>query len=567
VLVVHHDHLESEKQADAPYLNGIRVAVLVWATLEESSRTGRLRTYPQVDNVIYMASGADWLKSFRTDGISGLVRSYWSHPPHSPYSTVSAFCGFAVFGVHDWAAHVMASILPALGLFTVWGIVRQARLRLWQCLALLLCAAAVPVWSNALEYLKPDCAAGLFAAIGIILLVGTGRRRLPLRRWASAGMPFALALLAKPTVFPQTFAFLCVGVIGRIVTEVSLGAKWLERRRIGELLVGVGTAIVIALPHYVMAGQREMQYINDIMFGAHRADWEFRGTLWEHLVFHVSGAGGAQFLGWPGWLLMGVGLSALVVVLWRRRLAEMAAVWGWLLAVVGTFVPPAVNHFKNAQFAVCFQCIAIVAGITGAAYLLRTWRRVCLGGLVRNGVAAAGLLALVAMCLGSLTWRFPRTAVEDQAITDARMRLVQAIYESVRGAAGNHGVVLIAGPLGHINQHLFSIWGVHDHSDVRATLLKKAVAADEFERRIALVDVILANNGGTGMISDRTARPGINEQLLGQVRSSSEWVSIRVFPTPGNNGYFELFRRKAGGRFNDGRRVVPSPDADEDERP
>ncbi len=514
--------------------------LLVSSTMSESAHRGRLRTIPVADNVIYMSGGAEWYAAFERGGLWELFRGYLSHPPHSPYSTASAFVGYALLGLKDTSPHYAASVLVFAGMLLCWLGTAGCK-RLAPRLAIASAAACIPLWPNAVEYIKPDCCAGILAAGGIACLMLPSRRSIGWRWWTMCGFVFSLALLAKPPVFPQTLFFAFGAAFCRMAYE------WLLRRPrrvsfLGPLSFLMAT-LAPAIPHFVLCGRREFAYVFDILYGAHRADWEFKGTLGQHLLFHSLGPGGSQFLGIPGWVLCGAGGVAVAVV--RKSRATKAAIMVWTLVLCITYLPPTVNHFKNPQFAICFQATSIVAAISSLSYLCRRT------GLVRARrpsqlwAVRASLSLLCGVCATTFAWTFPRYAPENLAVVDQRTRLVEQLYAEVAARMGSEeGRLLIAGPLNQFNHHLVRLWAVRDGYQWTVTALRKPVDGPEMERRLVGVDVVVANEGGTNMTSDTHGRAEADELLVRQFRSLSEWTKVARFTAPGTSRSFEVFARK-----------------------
>jgi hypothetical protein len=537
-------------------------AGVTWAAIHESLARGRLRAVPAVDNVLYMARGAQFLRALREHGVGGVVDMYIESPPHSPYQTALAGMTFGMSGFSPVAAQAISGVLLAVGLAVAWRLSRAAGSpAAWQRWALLGAAACVPIWGNAVEYFKPDCCAGLLSAVGMVALVAPARRSLQMRRWIFAGLLFAGALLAKPAVFPQTLFFAGIACGARLVYERGCRGRWAARETLKRVAWFAFAALAPVVPHYVVALPTELAYIQDVMWGRHRQQWEFKGTFVQGVLFHITGSGGRQFLGVPGWVLGTSGLLAAAAG-WRWRRAMGAGAAAWVLAIGGALLPPLVNHFKNPQFATCFQFLVVFAAIAAMARAVREARRRGTGaGALAVRVAPA--LVLVA-AIGGCTWTFPRIKDADGPLIDRRRQLTQSVYSEVAREA-SHGAhrVLILGPLGQINHHLFNLWSIRDGLVMRTSLLRKTLPDDEIERRLAATDVIVANEGGTAMESDLHAPPGVNEELIARIRGRAEWRSVATFAAPGTTRRFEVFERRGSRDLPD----VPLRDEKADERP
>ncbi|MBY0313588.1 MAG: hypothetical protein K2W85_16105 [Phycisphaerales bacterium] len=491
-----------------------------------------MRTYPVVDNVIYMASGARLLDAARVGGMRGLISAYLQSPPHAPYSTFSSMLGYAVFGYRDIGPHIVAGLVPLVGLLMVWWVARSPRLHLWERAAIVLAAACVPIWANAVEYLKPDLCCGLLSAVGCAVLLARVPGRLQWRPLLMSGAVFGLALLTKPAVFPQTLWFMFAAFGSRAIMDRFVGERMFAWRRVLQGLALAGVAIGLALPHYLIALPRITRYIDEIMFGSQRPLWEYRGGIVDHVHFHLTGRGGQQFLGVPGWIMLGIAVLSAVVMLRRQGRARIAIVAGWGGMLVAAYVPPMVNHFKNPQFAACFQFLVVFAGVLAFAALLKQWRAT----RVRTVLA----LAITGACIATATWTFPRYSPAELSTVDQRTALVREIYRAATEDLREPRALLILGPLGHVNHNLFSLWSVRDRLPLRTSLLRAPLSGDALDQRLAGADMVLIGVGQTDMVSTTVAKPGIAEHLWSEMSARPAWPVVRRFPAPGATGWFEL---------------------------
>ena len=530
--------------------------VMTWMTIDASMRLGRLRGYATVDNVISFARGAEWVRVVERGGVVGLVKEYVERPPHAPYSTVSAFVGFEVLGVRDVSAHVMAGVILATGFGAVWVLAGGSRVRGWRELmtacVLLMAAACVPIWAWSVEVLKPDLFAGVVSAIGMAACVGQPQKKRGLHAWFGIGAIFGVALWAKPSVFPQTLFFLGAAGVIRVGAEIAMGAPVALRRRCVEMMCLLGGAVVIALPHYALALPQEVKYIIDNVFGERRSIWAFRGSVWEHGVFYlVHPRGGGMLLGWPGWALgIGAVISGYVAV--RRGGAGRVYALAWAGLLGAAYLPPMVNPMKIPQFAAGFQFLVVFAGVMGLAYLGRIARGA--GGWRERVGAGLVVGAAVGVCVGTFAWPFDRTPEEPERRvarveqTRERVRVVESVYALVREAAERRGRgettrVVIAGSLGEVNHHLLTYWGVRDGVELKCCMIRRLVDDAEFERRLAGADVVVANEGGTGMVYVRKAHEGMNEALIARMRRRDEWRKVGRVVVEENRRAFEVFER------------------------
>jgi hypothetical protein len=282
---------------------------------------------------------------------------------------------------------------------------------------------------------------------------------------------------------------------------------------------------------------REIGYIRRIIFEDQREVWEFKGTALQGVLFHLTGFGGSRMLGAPGWLLAFAGVIAVAFLIQCAGARRVYALT-WLGVLAGAYLPPALNHFKHPHFATCFDFLLVFASVAALACVVRTtpdrFR------LMPRVILAATTIA----CLATFSWTYPRFSSADEPMVEARSRAATEVYAVVRSlAAQTPRAATIAGPLGQINHHLFTLWSIRDGVSLRTGLLRKDVSDEEFARRSKDVDIIVASEGDTGMVSDLHAEPGIADHITATIRVSGQWRSIAHVPVDGTSGSFEVFVR------------------------
>ena len=340
-------------------------AIVTLAALQYSFRHGRLITVPLYDDVGYFADAAERVEVFYDGGLSGLRWMYADRPPHSPFETAMAMCGFLLFGFHDWAPYAMNSLL-ALGYFLAadrW--LRGARLSAKLiCLAIV---ALIPFVGMAVEEFRPDHAVALFTSIGVFLIVSEPFVNGPRKRQLAAGAWLGLAMLTKPPVFPQTL------VLGFAAMGLATLSGWIiayedfhARSRVIVRAVGGAVLIpfiLIPLPHYIHDRHHIGDYIHEILWGHFKQSYALEGTGADHLLYYLTGHGGQLMLGRFLWLLTGIiVLIALAIALRGRRRdgIRLAAMIGMI--VLAWLIPTAIKT-KQEFFGLAFRHVAGIHGV------------------------------------------------------------------------------------------------------------------------------------------------------------------------------------------------------------
>lgn len=337
-------------------------ALFTAVVVQYSLQYGRLiYTIQPWEDCRYVGDGLLRLNEFYDRGAGAALLSYCSNPPASPFSTYLASLAYAIFGIREWAPYAANGILILLLLLYLdrrLGSVCATRKAVVFGFALLTPMAFLTVH----EY-RPDMACGLFTAMGILAVAGTPLDRFTPRHAIASGVLFGLALLAKPSIFPGTLAFLAGALAlswaqawsawvwaAKAGSEGAAPAGWRECLR-SALLVG-GVALAVSLVYFSIGFREQWRYLYDALASPHRRFWVLPGGLTAHLTYYLVGpAGDAIFFAfrpvYAAILLVGA-LGALL----RRQVAVLFWASGVLLLayLVPTLLPNKAL-FGNATFA------------------------------------------------------------------------------------------------------------------------------------------------------------------------------------------------------------------------
>jgi hypothetical protein len=537
--------------------------LITLATIAESFRHGRLAAVPTVDNVVYMSQGATWLRAFERGGFFGVVNEYLSAPSHAPYSTLLAFIAYSLFGIHDWAVCAASILVPLVGLFFCLRLTRSVSPL--PRAGILLLAALVPAWFCSIEIFRPDYMANLCTAIAAMRILF--EPRLYRRAFGGAraaftiGLVLGFALWCKPAIFPGTLFFCCLAYFCRTIQEVHVYKRstWVEMVLLG-LWLAAGTALVSG-PHYVVAYERIYEYIRVQMFGERSHLWRSPLGWKEQAVFYLTGVGGKWLLGPMLWVLSAAcGLGA-VVALSKYPRAAVRRYWPWMVTFLGIYGLPAANWMKIIEFGAAMQFTLVFAGVASLAFLARLQKHE----RWRVPVATIAILALCAVSIATWRWTFkvetdaqalthrPNYAEETEAAEAVYREVVRVANDLERTKRSDRVIVTIAGAPGTVHHTLFTLWSVRDkgtrHGDIQTVHIQREFDDAEFERRLSSCDIIVANNGHTGMTVDRRAPKGFNARMFDRLTHHAGWtiaatVDVKGTPTDAP-GRFVVLKRSA----------------------
>lgn len=517
-------------------------ATLAAMVIHTSMTSGRLAIYPRVDDVLYLARGAKLFDAARTSGMVSLLHDYVQSPPHSPMAASFAAIAFAIFGVHDWAPYILAAIPVACFLMFATRMVAPHR----SLLAITLCliAACFPALSASLQNLKPDYAAGIFTSIGMTLILAARPFNWGAGHAVICGLWFAFALLAKPTIFPQTLVLLCLCLGLRVFIPVrGLNCSPRDHRsarslrtRIRWSLVCSAAVVLLALPHYIIAAPKLISYIRSVQFGDSSCFWRFQGSALEHARYYIDGPGGRLMLGNFIWVILAavvVGTAAAVV---RRSPARHAIAIRLLIALAAAFAIPLVNPVKIAQFGAVFQSLLTLAALNALLFAFRTTRGRSIAFKWSTPLACAALAA------GTFHFTFVRPIPPRLREQDTALRSVWSVLESSMSPVHPTRITICAGP-GDLCPELIEYWSVQTRLPCIPRQLSQPLSPPVLESELARTDIAIALDGDTGLTILKRASPGLDTAMLSALQSDSRWIpAARVAM---GDGSICIFRRAA----------------------
>ena len=341
----------------------ISLAVISW-----SFQHGRLQYQMDYEDIITHIDGLKRLTDLSEGGGGVYLANYLKMPPHAPLHSMMASIGFIIFGVKDWAPYAV----NALVLFAFLALVQRETRSLgsWPSWLAVLGAIFVPVSFESIHEFRPDFPCALATLWGMVLYPRLRDQEFCIKA-ALSGLAFGLALLAKPPFFPYTLAmggwpWLMVVVAGAR-DKKSIKGIWILIFKSWPFFAG---AALVAGPHYLVAWQRILGYIQQNQFGADAHVWKMKGGIGYQLVYHLFGAGGQFMLGKGVVILIGLAATGLILSFLRRRNDQENSgrflrlfgfmAWAWLLI--------AVNPHENPFFGLTFQYGLVLVAMFSLAW-------------------------------------------------------------------------------------------------------------------------------------------------------------------------------------------------------
>jgi hypothetical protein len=367
------------------FLMAIAYTLLV---IRWSLHAGRLSMDSVADDVVYLTDGFNRLNTFRGHGLWTLLRSLWTWPPHSPWATMSAFIGFALFGIHDWSPYLVYGSLVAVTLFAANALLGISH---WANRILILFSVLlIPFMLRAVHDFRPDFAAALFADVFALTMVRLACVERPIpnefRTHFLAGLLAGIAYIAKPPFFGYTTVISIAAIVLAEVCYRIFSRDWLQLRATAQRLAGIilGT-VVVPLPYYAKAWREIIQYFfQNAPGGSDGGIWTIPGGIWGSFNLYIRGPYMQQMLGFFGpllilWIILGAAaaiicknyrslafiicgliltiLAASIIVLGQSDNISYGLTWQLLLLLVAVFAIGEASRSKGLNIAAIGACI------------------------------------------------------------------------------------------------------------------------------------------------------------------------------------------------------------------
>lgn len=535
------------------FLAFVAALILTAVSLSYSAQYGRLLFEIDYEDVITHVDGLERYRDLSEGGVGEYLRGYVESPPHAPLHSMLATLSFGLFGVNDWAPY-LGNVLVAFGYFgaVLYFLPRSGSL-VAKLLGLIF-AAGFPVAFLSVHDFRPDYPAAVFTVWGVLLLVGWNPLKDPSHRCWLAGFAFAAALLWKPTVFPYTVA------VGGVALAVAIVRSQIPRFGWSRTVLAIiktwpffAANVILALPHFVVAGPKLIEYMIRNQVGADKASWSLKGSFQENSLYHFLGYSGEFQLGQQKWLLLAVVVAAGIAFLANARVRVRLGVWHFGAGCVVTgiaFFGVAINHHDNPYFGLVFQILLVLLGsfvlvqCWGASLLLSKW----LGVGARCFVLFAIFIPVVA---GSPWPKFRHAAhLGDYEIVNYAKTVNRDLFEMLKPqlASADQGNVVVT-TYGLVSNHTLQWLADKEAVPMNVTGLPNKPLEDlswiinQREQHHQVVDFVIATEPGAYGVHDFLPSADTAGAMLDMLQSGSEYSFVGSQPVPGGN-QVHVFQRR-----------------------
>ena len=353
--------------------------------IQSSLHSGALSLPATYDDVGYFIDALRRLEVLYRYGALAMLKNFVVAPPHAPLSTILAMLGFGLIGRYPWAADAMNALPLMLLLRIMLGYASRVQ-SLRVALPLVAAFLGFPILGLVVLEFRPDMLCALFAASGAIVIVADPRWRAGDRSaWLLSTALFVGAMLTKPTLAPVTiFVF---GVAMTVSVALHASSRKEARRIAGVALISGGIGTLIVLPYYILAFAHIYSYIKINVFGSQANVWAKTFPLKDHLLYYLTGPGGATAIG-SAWLVLAVLLVLAALPSLRRVRATAFGVAVVGLAAFASVTAPAM---KSPFIGLIVPALVLVTSFAAALMFLsrlqRPWAMVTVYSLLVLSVA------------------------------------------------------------------------------------------------------------------------------------------------------------------------------------
>jgi hypothetical protein len=166
----------------------------------------------------------------------------------------------------------------------------------WSRRFCLFMACTAPFAAQAVMQFRPDFAAGLLTAIGVVLVLRSNFAESSRRHQAAAGVAFGLALLVKPTGSPFTLAMTGGTLVLATLCDWRTRPGLTVRQVASSWAWCVGPLLALAGPHYALAWRSVAKIVALNTTSPQAKVWTMSGGQVFPWYYYLTGLGGRMML-------------------------------------------------------------------------------------------------------------------------------------------------------------------------------------------------------------------------------------------------------------------------------
>jgi hypothetical protein len=493
-----------------------------------SLRHGRLAIGPIDDDAVYLVDALQRLDILHRS-LKQFFLNLLSYPPHSPFSSILAVVSFATLGTHQWAPYLANGVI-VLGILLAVDYFLTGR-PWWTKAAGILFALSFPFTANCVTEFRPDCAVGVATGVGLVLLLRTSPFAATKRQALAVGVFATAALLIKPSFAAFTLIVFGVTWLTSAFLVHEIPTNLARRSWLRTLFYYALPCLALALPYYLLA-PKIVQYIINNAFGKYHAEWALKGSLLAVLRFYWDGSGGEMMLGRHRYIVLALGLAALIFEGSRIR-RSWRFVTGYLVILAIAYAIPTSTRMNNPFIAADADVLTLFAGVLLLARILNDDRQ-----LAARIVTVAALF----LSVGFFQWPPPYHNKDDER-AETLTQLGQQIYTTIRDYPGSRNARVFFTAPGPVDDMLLRYNALINGRNFLCPNLHVITDLDAYRTEINRADFVVASEPNSGAVYEFLSGSAMQAPALEMARANPNLVQTAQLPAFNGKSFYIFARR------------------------
>jgi hypothetical protein len=346
---------------------GLVALIFTAGVIQWSFHYGRLAYDITYDDVSYFQDASSRIKILYEQGLSSMIAGLFHNPPHSPYSTLLAATGFALFGFRDWVPYLMNGVTLFFFLGFLTYVLRGIPFILSASIVTLF--LFIPISFFTVYNFRPDYAVAVFTCLFTFLAfeASVSLQKYDSFRLRCAGMLFGIALLSKPSFFAHTFVIGFGVSVLLVLHELAVGYRQrqqeMSRRVLSVLRDFYLPGIFVAVPYYVINWQRVWDYFWINTRGEKADIWGFKVSYWEIFKAFTVNANDANSWMISSYLFLFLAMVffSMLFLLYNKKWRDIYLLAGLIVVAVASLGIIIYGRCNNPFFGLTYQIMLCCA--------------------------------------------------------------------------------------------------------------------------------------------------------------------------------------------------------------
>jgi hypothetical protein len=355
----------------------------------------------------------------------------------------------------------------------------------------------------------------------------------------AVGALLALALLIKPAVFALTI--LLFGAAFALASGPLFDRRHSRRMLLRAYAMSIGTAALLAAPHYLVAIDRVIAYFVANFFGQNSQIWQLKLPAWDHALFYLVGPGGQFSLGYWLHFALAAAIGWAALISWRR---DSRALWQYARVLAVTllcYAAVSATSYKSIFIGIALSSLMMVAVAIAAVAGLRS--------LVASGrtvLASVVTFAIVAFSAFEFTTPWARSGRAPVSLAEGanKHRMVREIVDALQEQSLEGAALLEPVIAQYVNSSTLTFAMLQRRLEpITAIGFGFFANPDIYRNALPLADAAIAFSPDADVIR---WIPGnrLRQPVLADLSADPDWILVRTIEDRTRAGPVFLYRRR-----------------------